>query len=316
MNILRSIAARIRHRKHVRYSHLKTLLTVMRDGILLVGHDGTIEYANETFCEQFCIDVPPGSLTGMTSSEVIAIIAAQYKDSKSAIERIRFLVEQNAPCLGEEIAMASGRTLLRDFIPIELRPGKMARVWHHRDVTALRAAQAKLETLSNIDGLTQIANRRKLDDHFPREVDRCASENLPLSFAMIDVDYFKKFNDRYGHLEGDDCLRRIARTVQQCAQDPRDLIGRYGGEEFFALLPSADSATAAQIAAQVRRRIHDLGIEHLDSGVSPYVTVSIGLVTLQPGPRTSTNDILKAADAALYEAKEQGRNRVCARELL
>lgn len=316
MNILSAIAARVCYRKHVRHSHLKTLLTVMRDGILLVGHDGIIEYANETFCEQFCIDASPDSLTGMTSGQVIAMIAPQYQDSKSAIERIRFLVEQNTPCLGEEIPMASGRTLLRDFIPIELRPGKMARVWHHRDVTALRAAQTKLETLTTLDGLTEVANRRKLDDHFPREVNRCASENLPLSFAMIDVDYFKKFNDRYGHLAGDDCLRRIAKAVQQCAHDPRDLIGRYGGEEFFALLPSADSATAAQIAARMRQKIHDLGIEHLDSGVSPYVTVSVGVVTLMPDPRTSTNDILKTADSALYEAKAQGRNRVCARELL
>ncbi len=288
----------------------------MRDGILLVGHDGKIEYANETFCEQFSIDASPNSLTGMTSGALIAIIAASYKDTKSAIERIRFLVDQNEPCLGEEIAMSSGRTLLRDFIPIELSPGRMARVWHHRDVTALRAAQAKLETLTNIDGLTEVANRRKLDDYLPREVHRCASENLPLSFAMIDVDYFKKFNDRYGHLAGDDCLRRIAKTVQQCAHDPRDLIGRYGGEEFFALLPNADSAAAARIAALMHQRVCGLGIEHLDSGVSPYVTVSVGLVTLLPGPCTSMNDILKTADAALYQAKEQGRNRVCTRELL
>lgn len=168
-----------------------------------------------------------------------------------------------------------------------------------------------LRTIALVDELTDIANRRKFDAELQIDYLQCARDQLPLSLLMIDVDYFKKFNDRYGHQAGDDCLHKIAQTIKQTLSRPYDLAARYGGEEFVCLLPATDAKGAALIAENIQKNIRDLHIEHMDSSVEKYVTLSIGIATMTPTAHSNPNQLISAADQQLYNAKENGRARVC-----
>jgi len=178
----------------------------------------------------------------------------------------------------------------------------------------LKDALDQMELMAATDGLTGLANRRHFDGVADEEWRRCAREHQPLSLLMLDVDYFKLFNDRYGHLVGDGCLRAIASQLAAAARRPGDLTARYGGEEFLALMPHTDRAGALRVAELVRKLVQDLAIAH-DASPSPgVITVSIGVATAWPeGPATSSKNIsalLAAADTALYQAKSGGRNRI------
>ncbi|MGM0643624.1 MAG: diguanylate cyclase, partial [Thermodesulfobacteriota bacterium] len=173
----------------------------------------------------------------------------------------------------------------------------------------LTRVNEKLETMSYIDGLTGVPNRRKFDSVLKNEWRRCGRSRQFLTLIMLDIDYFKLFNDRYGHLEGDDCLKKVAETISGIPGRPGDFVGRYGGEEFAVVLPGTDEAGARQIAEKILITVQNLKIEHEDSDVSPYLTVSLGAVTAVPGQRISDKDFVDTADQLLYKAKEAGRNQ-------
>jgi diguanylate cyclase (GGDEF)-like protein len=175
---------------------------------------------------------------------------------------------------------------------------------------ALAAANAALERLSAIDSLTGIANRRRLDEAVVEAMGRAAREGEPLAAAMIDIDYFKAYNDRYGHPAGDDCLRRVATTIQATLERPADLAARYGGEEFLLLLPNTDLGGAAFVAERARAAIEALAIPHSESRAAEVVTVSVGYASLRPERQSDSGTLVDAADRALYAAKERGRNRI------
>ncbi|BBD60278.1 diguanylate cyclase [Nostoc sp. HK-01] len=172
-------------------------------------------------------------------------------------------------------------------------------------------ANQKLEQLVNLDGLTQIANRRCLDGRLQAEWKRLARDEQPLSLILFDVDKFKLYNDYYGHLAGDDCLIRVAQTVQQTVHRPADLVVRYGGEEFLVLLPNTDLAGASKVAQIIQQTIHDLAIPHVQSDVKNIVTVSLGITCVIPTLDIKPNTLIALADQALYNAKVQGRDRYC-----
>ncbi len=181
---------------------------------------------------------------------------------------------------------------------------------------ALRETQAKLEQsnaelkkLTCLDGLTGIANRRRLDEFLRLECLRSARDDTPLSLILIDIDFFKPYNDHYGHLAGDECLRRVARGLDEAVQRASDLIARYGGEEFAVVLPSTDLNGAKRIANELCEKIRSLGIPHEYSQVADIVTISMGVVSRVACENLSPADLINLADAALYEAKESGRNR-------
>jgi diguanylate cyclase (GGDEF)-like protein/PAS domain S-box-containing protein len=174
----------------------------------------------------------------------------------------------------------------------------------------LQKANQELQSLVGKDGLTQIANRRKFDDYLKREWSRLSREQEPLSLIMCDIDYFKFYNDTYGHQSGDDCLCEVARLISQNVTRPADLVARYGGEEFAVILPNTHPEGALHVAENIRLEIQKLKIENKQSPVDKYVTLSLGVASMVPDQKFSYEALIDISDKALYEAKEQGRNRV------
>lgn len=175
---------------------------------------------------------------------------------------------------------------------------------------ALKQANLRLENLATTDSLTQIANRRQFDLCLEKEWFRLKREKLPLSLVFCDVDYFKQYNDTYGHLAGDRCLKVIARTIDFQVRRQGDLLARYGGEEFAVILPNTDCLGAIQVAESMRAIVQQMQISHARSRVSNFVTISLGISTIVPNEELSPQHLISTADTALYQAKEKGRNRV------
>ena len=174
----------------------------------------------------------------------------------------------------------------------------------------LKLKTEMLEKLAFLDGLTDIPNRRGLEQTLSKEWGRAKRSGSPLSALMIDVDHFKAFNDHYGHGAGDECLRRVAQALERGLMRPGDFIGRYGGEEFCVILPNCDAAGAALVAENLCQRVAALKISHAHSTVADHVTISIGYTTRIVGTDSVWADLLNEADKALYLAKTRGRNRI------
>ncbi|MDJ0555865.1 MAG: diguanylate cyclase [Microcoleaceae cyanobacterium MO_207.B10] len=172
----------------------------------------------------------------------------------------------------------------------------------------LKQANHKLRLLATFDGLTQVANRRRFDEYFDQEWRRMKRENLPLSLILCDVDYFKLYNDTYGHQAGDDCLKKIANTISKVVNRSGDLVARYGGEEFAIILPNTDTEGAFTVAENILLEVQKLKIIHSKSPINKFVTISLGVSTMIPKPETSIAELISLADQALYHAKSQNRN--------
>ncbi|MCC5615119.1 PleD family two-component system response regulator [Nostoc sp. CHAB 5836] len=173
----------------------------------------------------------------------------------------------------------------------------------------LEAANQALHHLANVDGLTELANRRRFDDYFNTQWINLAQEESPLSMILCDIDFFKFYNDKYGHPAGDVCLQKVGYVLSRMAQKHQDLVARYGGEEFAVIMPYTHASGAVHIAAAIQAGVKDLQIVHDGSTVSQYVTLSMGIATVVPSWESSPSDLIVQADKALYQAKTGGRDR-------
>jgi len=178
----------------------------------------------------------------------------------------------------------------------------------------LQSQNLELQRLVHIDGLTQVANRRRFDGYLTQEWRRHIRDHQCLSLILGDVDYFKNFNDSYGHYEGDVCLQRVAQAISQAARRPGDLVARYGGEEFAIVLANTDLVGAIQVAEAILEEVKNLQIPHNQSCIAPHVTLSMGLSSTVPSVEASYQEFINFTDRSLYEAKTQGRNRIIAKE--
>ena len=167
----------------------------------------------------------------------------------------------------------------------------------------------ELQRLTHVDGLTEICNRRHFDEHFQMEWSRALRDQSPLSVLMVDIDDFKQYNDTYGHLGGDEALKKVASTLQSNATRSTDLVARYGGEEFALIMMTTPLAGARFMAKKLRMAVQDLQLAHVGSTVARYLTVSIGGASTIPQRGGSSLQLIEAADKALYEAKRSGKNR-------
>jgi diguanylate cyclase (GGDEF)-like protein len=183
-------------------------------------------------------------------------------------------------------------------------------IMQHGDVVDAQWRQKLYETveLANLDALTQIANRRRFEDHLQAQWQTLVTEQQPLALLLCDIDHFKQFNDFYGHLSGDDCLRRVAQALSASLRNPYDLFARYGGEEFAALLPYTDPAGAIHTAKRMQATLGLLDIPHHASPIAGHVTMSFGIAITIPQATDVPLNLVAASDRCLYQAKQQGKN--------
>ncbi len=177
-------------------------------------------------------------------------------------------------------------------------------------VNMLKRIEAELQTQSGQDWLTGLANRRRFDEMFQQEWNRARRDEASLGVLMLDIDYFKQFNDTYGHQAGDNCLQRVAKAIDGVVHRPGDLPARYGGEEFVVVLPQTDAAGAANVAEKMRAQVAALRIPHANSRASDRVTISVGAAAMIPTEKGEPATLIAAADQALYLAKREGRDQV------
>lgn len=180
-------------------------------------------------------------------------------------------------------------------------------IWVIRKISSI---ENQLKDASLTDGLTKIANRRSFDIHLKVAWNNCKREQYPLSIMLIDIDYFKKYNDLYGHQKGDECLTRVASIIKAQATRDNDLTARYGGEEFAIILPNTNADSALFLANNLIKSLHQEKIPHKESSFSQYLTLSIGVASIIPSKNSNFLQLIKSADEGLYQSKNKGRNQV------
>jgi two-component system sensor histidine kinase/response regulator len=240
-------------------------------------------------------------MPGMDGYEVCGILKSDALTAKIPIIFITSKDDEEDEVKGFELGAV-------DYVtkPFSI-PVVKARVQTHVE---LKQQREILENLSSVDGLTGIPNRRNLDDFLERNWHFCMRASKPISLIMIDIDHFKTFNDQYGHLEGDECLKKVAAILKSCINRDTDIVARYGGEEFACVLPVTDMEGALSVAESMRKSIEALSITHVQSCTAGHVTISLGVASMVPLKDAPAVSIIKSADRALYAAKMSSRNCV------
>lgn len=238
----------------------------------------------------------------------------------------RKFIQQFAPNLFSFSAFVdvveTGKSLEKDFT-YQCEQGEK---WYHlvavklddglaltiRDITETKKSEIELNYLATMDGLTGLSNRRIFDQRILEAWQICQREKQALSLILCDVDYFKQYNDYYGHQAGDNCLKKIAQSLNKVTKRPADLVARYGGEEFAIILPNTHNHGAVKVGKNIIAAIEKLQLPHVTSRVSNHITLSLGIATVTPSQTSKPTNLIRQADEKLYEAKETGRNRLAA----
>jgi diguanylate cyclase (GGDEF)-like protein len=244
----------------------------------------------------------------------ITFLMRSIKDPRGFYGKLMHLYNHSDESIHSEFELKDGTVVDTFSYPVigKHADERYGRIWMFRDITEVRRYWDMLEGLSTTDGLTEISNRRRFDEFLEREWLRSMREQAELSLILIDIDCFKQFNDRYGHLAGDDCLKQVAAALSRTVQRAGDLVARYGGEEFACVLPGTGLKGASSLAQRLADDIARLRIPHEGSAVADHVTLSIGLATIVPERGQERSALITMADRSLYAAKQGGRNRVAA----
>jgi diguanylate cyclase (GGDEF)-like protein/PAS domain S-box-containing protein len=294
---------------------------------LLADHSTDLILCTDNDFRRRYVSPSVGPMLGYAPEEFLALLPADviHPDDLDGVLRAyqRMRALDHTEALRYRYRHKDGRYLSVEGIGKRLADGS-GFVITIRDVThrlqierRLRDANRQLHLLAMEDGLTGLANRRRFDERLEAEVGRAVRATTPVSLIMIDVDHFKKYNDTYGHVQGDACLHDVAAAVRATLRRPSDLAARYGGEEIAALLPDTDSAGATVVAGRICAAVRDLRREHAGSPLG-IVTVSAGVATMDPREAADAEPttLVSAADRALYEAKARGRDRVASQPAL
>ncbi len=240
-------------------------------------------------------------MPGMDGYEVMKKLKANDKTRGIPVIFITALDATDDESLGFE--MGAVDYITKPFKPVIVK----ARIKTHMQ---LKQKTDLLNRLASFDGLTQVPNRRNFDTVLEKEMNKAFRNNSLLSLLLIDIDYFKNYNDSYGHIEGDACLKKVARTLEKVITRPGDFVARYGGEEFAMILPETNLKGATHIAGLARKSIEELCIPHSSSNVCGFLSISIGVATRGAVKKYEPIELIKEADTALYQAKANGRNCV------
>jgi len=279
---------------------------------ILVEKNMRISLANSQFCE-------------MTGYKRLTINdrkrLTEFIDRKSLARIRRYHAIQKSrglPPPSEYELILVGRNRIRKYVIMKVfkPPGQESTIVSFFDITSRKEAEAalakaheKLQTLAVSDELTQVANRRRFDEYLRQEWDRHKREALPIAIIMCDVDFFKLYNDTYGHQAGDECLKTIAKTIKNQLKRSVDLVARYGGEEFVVIMPNTSIDGAVMVAENIRIEVENLKIPNKGISVYKFVTISLGVASMIPDSKFPPESLVQMADTALYEAKKKGRNR-------
>lgn len=290
---------------------LQQVIDIVPSSIYVKDREGRILAANQASARIHGTTVE--AMLGKRESDFNPHFTQNQLEQFSALNQRVMATGQPIQDSLQEIATASGeihwyQTIISPLIDADGRV--LGVVGNSVDITVLKQMQEKLERLASTDGLTQVANRRRFDLYLQQEWQRLSREQQTLSLILFDIDYFKRYNDYYGHQQGDFCLIQITQAVSQTIKRPADLVARYGGEEFAVVLPNTDPEGALAVAEQIRQVIQDLRLAHARSSVDGVVTISAGVASSRPTSQETPEVLLRNADSALYEAKRQGRNRV------
>ena len=283
--------------------HNRLLLTELFEGEykIIQAKNGlqALERARAHAPDLILLDVLMPEMDGM------AVIRALKRDDATRHIPVIFITALDSAA-DEELGLDLGAV---DYIAKPFHPPiARVRVRNHLQIVHQRRL---LEQIAALDGLTGIPNRRRFDEALAQEWSRCQRSGLPLSLIVADVDQFKQYNDTLGHAAGDRVLQDVAAALRQAARRPGDLAARYGGEEFVLLLPETDAPQAQQLADELLQRMAARKLPHPAASAAPCVTLSLGGITTIPASSVVAPDFFERADAALYQAKAQGRNRWC-----
>lgn len=294
---------------------LEEIFNTSHDAIWVLDHDCKIVRVNKRMAS--ILGKSTADLIGQCGREVLRLPAC----GTDACVQKRLLSTRSRKPVSEDVELAlPGQApmscILSASVCYDPCGEVLGIVETYKDITARRQAEAALQEanenlarLSRTDGLTNLANRRHFDETLQSEWARHRREQQPLSLLMVDVDFFKRYNDTYGHQAGDQCLASVAAAIRSQVRRPADLAARYGGEEFAAILPNTVVAGGRHVAEHICAAVGKLAMPHSASAAADHVTVSIGVAGVVPGASDSAEDLLKRADQALYQAKEKGRNR-------
>jgi diguanylate cyclase (GGDEF)-like protein/PAS domain S-box-containing protein len=325
LNIVRDITERKRAEES-RAFHQSLLGAIHEgslDGILVVDDHGKAVSYNQRFAEVWHIDTPdvPCSLLKPTvevlDERLLSQCLHKAKDPAAFLARVQELYADRDAVDQCQVELKDGRILERYTTTLHTDEGRyLGRVWFFRDITEriqaehkLKVAYEEVEKLAVVDPLTGIANRRRFEEYLNAEWRRAIRECEPLSVVMADVDLFKLFNDSYGHVRGDECLKQIAETALEVVTRAGDVVARFGGEEFAIVLPNTDEKGALEIARQLWSAVLKQRISH-EASPCGIVTISAGCATITPHLAIRPTQLVDLADRAMYEAKRQGRNCV------
>lgn len=299
---------------------LAELIEHLGAGILVEDERPVVRLVNATLCRVLELETPPHRLSGRSGRALGIKMSSRTQDPDTFTRRIAELRKRRAEIRSERLRLADGRTLERDFVPFDFDGEPRGQMWVYRDVTnrveaekfnheqnsLLRESNGRLAALASTDALTGLSNRRDLHGRLVESLRQAGQDRTPVSFALLDVDHFKDFNDEFGHPAGDEVLRALGGLFRHVVR-MGDVPARFGGEEFAILLPRTTAAQAMQVAERCR--------ETLARAAWPLrsITASIGVATLSPEPsqeESAAHILIAAADAALYRSKAAGRNRV------
>ena len=279
------------------------------DGILMVDTRERRVVENQRMIDMW--KIPQNIVQNGDEEEKIKYVMSAIKEPRRFYDMIVRVYNHPGETVRGEFELADGTVVDAGSHPVLGKEGQhFGRIWKFRDITEMRRYWDMLEALSTTDGLTGLSNRRRFDEFLEREWRRSMRQHSCISLILMDIDYFKEYNDFYGHLAGDECLKRVAGVLLNVVRRAGDLAARYGGEEFACILPDTDAEGAMVVAARIMEGLEGLAIAHVRSPSVDHVTMCCGVATLVPEKEQTASELIRVSDRLLYAAKEEGRNRI------